>query len=261
MAFRRVSEDSPLKNVEANSVVAEKFLESYKQNMYKKLLEDNNYMPSKSFAPSSIRCKRAQWFRLRGTTPDIREPDVTLKFIADIGTHCHENIQRNLIEFLGDSWIDVESYLEENKPPYEYVLNKTQFETRVKVSNPPVSFSCDGLVKFQNKVYLLEIKTSEANSMRKLVAPKPEHLDQIKCYCTLMGVDDALVLYQDRQYGSFKCFTYHLSEMDKQEIVSTFKDVQQYVERNMVPPALPKSDKWCNSSYCKYYSTCGKWGR
>lgn len=262
MAFRKACATSPLHDVVCNSVEAEKFLNAYNSKLNSKLVEQSKgYVPSKTFAPSSLRCMRQQWFRLRGTVPDkVSEPDATLSFIADIGTHCHENIQANLSEFLGDNWLDVEQYFKSNPPKYEYELQKLGYETRVSVKNPPVKFSCDGLVQVNGKVYLLEIKTSESSSMRSLIGPKPEHMDQIACYCTLMGLEDAIVLYQSRQYGDMKCFTYHLSSMDRSRIESTFSEVQKMVSKNMIPDALPVGDKWCNSSYCKYFKSCRKWG-
>lgn len=262
MSFRRAKDVSPLKGVEYNSEDAKSFLDMYKSNMEKELVLDSDYVPSKRFAPSSIRCKRQQWFRLRGTKPDkVSDPDVTLNFIAGIGTHVHRVIQSNLSKFLGEDWIDVEQYLLENPPEYTYTLKKDGYETRVTVEDPPVRFSCDGLVRINGKVHLLEIKTSEAKSMRVLVSPKEEHLDQVKCYCTLMGLDDAVVVYQDRQYGSMKCFTYHMQDKDKQRIVDMFEEVQDRAAKNMIPESLPYGDKWCNSSYCKYYRTCKRWGR
>lgn len=262
MAFRKVKDVSPLIDVKYNTPEAGRFLNSYNNVVINSLMSKSKYTPSKSFAPSSIRCKRQQWFRLRGTAPDtVKEPDVTLNFIAGVGTYCHRSIQSMLSEYFKDSWIDVPDYLKNNPPEYKYSVVQDGFETKVTVEDPPVRFSCDGLVELDGTVYLLEIKTSEAVSMKSLVAPKPEHLDQVMCYCTLLGVNDALVLYQDRQYGSLKCFTYHVKDSDKQRIVSTFKEVQQCVENNLVPEALPVGDKWCNSSYCRYYRSCKKWGR
>lgn len=262
MAFKRLKDVTPLKSVEYNSNESKQFLEFYNSQVEQKIAKDSEYVPSKSFAPSSIRCKRHQWFRLRGTKPDaVTNPDVSLKFIADIGTHCHRRVQENLSEFLKDDWVDVEQYLIENPPQYKYSVKKDGYETRIKVEDPPVKFSCDGLIKINGVVYLLEIKTSEASSMRSLIAPKPEHLDQIKCYCALLGISDAMAMYIDRQYGDVKCFTYHMSKTDVMQIVNVFEDVQLMVERNMIPEALPYGDKWCSSSYCKYYRTCRKWGK
>lgn len=261
MSFRRVRDVSPLKEVAYNTPLAKQFLDKYKGYLSLELSKDLNYVPSRTFAPSSIRCKRQQWFRLRGTKPDVNvDPNVGLDFIASVGTHCHKRVQSQLSDMLKEDWLDVESYLSNNPPEYEYSVSSRGFETKVSVVDPPVRFAVDGLIRFDDKVHLLEIKTSEANSMRVLSSPKPEHVDQVVCYCTLLNLDDAIVLYQDRQYGSVKCFTYHVKFEDKERMKETFKDVLNHVSRNMIPEALPVGDKWCNSSYCKYFKTCRKWG-
>lgn len=262
MTFHRVRESSPLRQVSYNSPTAKSFLDKYNEQVKLLLLEDASYVPSKSFAPSSFRCKRQQWFRLRGTKPDVpASPNVSLDFAAFVGTKCHERVQETLKSMLKDKWLDVETYLQENPPKYEYTLKKRGYETKVSVVNPPVHFSCDGLVEVGGTVHLLEIKTATADSLRSLVGPKSEHLNQVLCYCTLLGLDDALVLYQDRQYGDTKCFTHHVTDTERQYVVDTFNDVLSHVESNMVPDALPKDDKWCDPSYCRYYQSCRKWGR
>lgn len=261
MSFRRMRDVSPLKEVKYNTPLAKKFLERYSDYVSVQLSDDLSYVPSKTFAPSSIRCKRQQWFRLRGTRPDVNtDPNVGLNFIASVGTHCHTRIQSQLSDMLKDDWLDVDSYLSEHDPGYKYSVSKNGFETRVSVVDPPVKFSVDGLIRFDDTVHLLEIKTSESISMRSLSIPKQEHLDQIVCYCTLLNLDDAIVLYQDRQYGSVKCFTYHVKQEDKDKMKETFVDVLDHVSRNIIPEALPVGDKWCNSSYCRYFATCRKWG-
>lgn len=261
MAFRKIQETSPLKEISYNSQESKNFLNMYTENLRESLLRDPEYIPNKSFTPSSIRCKRMNWFRLRGTKLDsVSEPDIVLKFIADIGTHCHETIQSKLKKYLKEDWLDVKDYLDSNPPSFKYELDQNGFETKIKVQDPPVRFSCDGIIRYHDKIYLLEIKTSEPKSMKSLVGPKSEHLDQVKCYCTLMGIDDAMVLYQDRQYGHMKCFTYHMKQSDKDQIVGIFEDVQNCVKKNIIPEGLPKGDKWCSPSYCPYYKKCRRWG-
>lgn len=261
MAFRSINEVSPLKDINYNSPDSKTFLEMYNDNLRDSLMPDADYIPRKAFTPSSIRCKRMNWFRLRGTKPDVStNPDVVLDFIADIGTHCHKNIQTNLKTYLGNDWLNVDEYLKENPIDREYELKENGLETKIVFNDPPVRFSCDGLIRYNDIVYLLEIKTSEANSMRHLVGPKAEHLDQILCYCTLLNIDNAMVLYQDRQYGHIKCFTHLVTPVEKQRIVNTFEEVQLCVERNIPPEKLPKGDKWCSSSYCSYYNSCKRWG-
>lgn len=263
MSFRKLSESFPEKEIFYNSKESEFFRDLYMNNRKKDLIPDEVYIPSKRFSPSSIRCNRLNWFRLRGAVPEVNtNPDVTLDFIADIGTHCHETFQKNLQRYLGDNWIDVEDYLLQYPPKFEYTLKKIGMETRVTIVDPPVGFACDGIIKLDdNKLYLLEIKTSESKSMKNLVGAKSEHIDQIICYCTLLGIDDAMIVYIDRQYGGIKCFTKHITDNEKSRILDKFEIVQAAVKSNIAPEGLPPNDKWCNPNYCNYYRLCKQWGR
>lgn len=260
MAFKKVNNTPSLNAIEYNSEEAKLFLNDYKACVEKDLLEKSEYTPSKTFAPSSIRCKRQQWFRLRGTAPDkVIKPDTTLNFIANVGTDCHKRVQQVIKEKMPDKWVNVVSYVSHNKPDFDYVLYEGEYEARIKFSNPPVNFSCDGLLNLNDTIYLLEIKTTEPTSMKSLVGIKSEHLDQVQTYCTLLNIDNAIVMYVDRLYGELKCFTYRLSDVDKRRVINTFEEVMLKVEQNIIPEGLPQGDKWCNASYCKYFKSCRRW--
>lgn len=243
-----------------NSDASCKFLSAYDAFASKKVLEEESRQPSVAFAPSSIRCKRISWFRLRGVEPEQEtDVDMSFNFTAKIGTACHRIIQEQLAEQLGDDWLDVEEYLKSMERPYKYTCDKCGMETNVIIDNPPIKFSPDGLVRFNNKIYLLEIKTSEHSSFAKLESPKPHHIDQIKCYCALLNIRDVLVLYQDRQYGNMKCYEEHISSGDLQSVWNMFSEVQEYVKSNIAPPKLPNGDKWCHPNRCRYYNKCKEW--
>ena len=243
-----------------NSDASCKFLTAYEDFATKQILEEETRQPSMTFAPSSIRCKRISWFRLRGVAPEQEvEVDRSFNFTAKIGTACHRIIQEQLAEQLGDDWLDVEEYLNSMERPYKYTCTKSGMETNVEIEEPAIKFSPDGLLRFKDKIYLLEIKTSEYGSFNELEAPKPHHIDQIKCYATLLNVKDVLVLYQDRQYGGMKCYELHISAGDMQMVWDMFKEVQDCVKNNIPPARLPKGDKWCSPSRCRYFNKCKEW--
>lgn len=247
-----------------NSATSSDFLDMYNSFVDRKIQERNEAPASKTFAPSSFRCNRLSWFRLRGTQPDhIKSVDRTLDFTAQIGTACHRIIQSNLKEALGKDWIAVKDYLTANPIPYQYKLTESEdtLETKVEILDPPIRFACDGIVRFKGKYYLLEIKTSEFSSFRELVDPKEQHVDQIKCYATLLGLSGVLVVYQDRQYGDMKCYEMTIPEYEMDSVRSRFKYVQEMVEANLAPDPLPKGDPWCTPAHCPYYEKCGQWGR
>jgi CRISPR/Cas system-associated exonuclease Cas4 (RecB family) len=243
-----------------NSITSCNFLEDYNEFVSQQILNEELRQPSMTFAPSAVRCKRISWFRLRGVAPEQEvNVDKTLNHIAQVGTACHRIIQQNLMALLGDDWLDVETYLNSQHLPYEYTCTKNETETLVVIQDPPIKFAPDGIIRYQGKTYLLEIKTSEFSSFEKLDAPKPHHIDQIKCYGTILNLHDAIVIYQDRQYGAVKCYEFHITDADMKSTWNMFKEVQECVRTNIAPPKLPKGDKWCNRAHCRYYNKCQEW--
>lgn len=243
-----------------NSATSSDFLDLYTDTVDNEIIAQNAEPKHQTFAPSAFRCPRVSWFRLRGVQPDKpAKPDRVMQFTADIGTACHELIQSRLSTALKDDWIDVGKYLEESKVQYKYELEKSGYETHIEIFDPPVRFACDGIVRWRGEYYLLEIKTSEFSSWDELTSAKPQHIDQIKFYATLLNLDKVLVMYQDRQYGEIKCYEMHISSVDKQEILNKIKYVQEMVECNLAPSKLPKDDPWCTAAHCPYYQKCKEW--
>lgn len=255
--FKVVSE---LHGSRFNTIDSCDFLDTYEQILNDNILKEEARQPSKTFAPSQLRCKRISWFRLRGVSPEVEEfADKGLNFTATIGTALHTAIQHNLSEYLEKDWIDVADYLVCKNPPYKYQCTRGDYETLVEIQNPPVKFAPDGLIRYKGKVRLLEIKSSDHTSFEKLSAPKPQHVDQVKTYATLLDLDDCLMLYVDRQYGNYKCFEVGISDDDKLNVWNTFTEVMHCVETNIAPPRLPSGDVWCNPSRCRYFYKCKEW--
>lgn len=247
-----------------NSSISSNFKDMYDNIVYQKYKESEERKPSRTFAPSSFRCDRLSFFRLRGVDPDPAvEINTSLEFSAMLGTACHEEIQKNLKNAIGDQWVDVPTFLTSahklSRDPYDYVIRKYgELETQIEFFNPPVKFSCDGIIKIGGEFYLLEIKTSEYQSFKALKEPKPQHIDQIKCYCSLLELHKALVLYQDRLYGDTKCYEITVQDYEMHEIYDRMNKILDYVDKNIAPPRLPSGDYWC--TYCKYKKRCSQWG-
>lgn len=261
MAFRQWDMNHLVK---FNSVASSELLDMYDNYLSDQLISESKELPHRTFAPSAFRCNRRSWFRLRGVEPDtVTVPDTVLNFSAEIGTACHRMIQSNLKAMLKDDWIDVMSYIynfSKTDTFYTCTHDESQLETLVITDNPPVRFACDGLIRLHDKLYLIEIKSSEYASWNELTDPKPQHIDQVKCYCTLLNLDNVLFIYVDRQYGGLKCFEIHVSDTDKAQIRSQFKYVQDMVDKNLAPEGLPVGDSWCQANYCPYYRKCKEYG-
>ena len=248
--------------IKFNSSASAEFLSFYESELNNVLKQKCSEKPHQTFAPSTIRCDRISWFRLRGVEPDTnRKPDTTLEFSAEIGTACHRMIQGILKNTA--NWLNVAEYLKEHptRYSYEFIQDEDSVETLVVVDDPPIRFACDGLIDWKGKTYLLEIKSSEFSSWNTLTKPKSQHIDQVKCYCELLGLNDVLFFYIDRQYGNVKCFEYTVTHADREIIRHTFLSVMEAVRSHIAPAPLPAGDSWCTSGHCPYFTKCGEYGR
>lgn len=262
MGFRKASSYSSFGTVRYNSPESKKFLDLIVSALSDSCSDGDANVPSRTFAPSSMRCLRYQWFRLRGTPPDKeRKKDLSLEFMAAVGTCCHERVQERLTSVDGCRWVDVEDCIESIYSESECSCEKRGYETLVHMYDPPVTFSLDGVVEMDEVTYVLEIKTCSTSSFKVLAYPKQKHISQIRCYCALLNIRNAMVVYQDRQFGSLKCFTVAFSDEDIRSVWGDFKYVQDMVRKNLAPDPLPSGDIWCSSSYCPYYKSCKMWGR
>lgn len=253
----------PLNFTTFNSATSSDFLDAYNSYVEQKIVSNAERIPSRTFTASSFRCDRWSWFRLRGSKPEITAVSADLNFTADIGTACHRIIQNNLINMLGSSWISVKYHIASIDFPYEYTLEESGdgLETLIEIKTPPIRFACDGILEFNGKRYLLEIKTSEYASWNTLSEPKPKHIDQVKCYATLLNLPHVLFVYQDRQHGGLKCFEFEVKSYEMDDVKKRFDRVLDLAKRNLAPDPLPKGDSWCHPTMCPYYKLCLEYGR
>jgi CRISPR/Cas system-associated exonuclease Cas4 (RecB family) len=247
-----------------NSAASSELLSLYQNFVVQKIIDDKKEKPEEVFRPSSFRCDRMCWFRIRGVEPDtIQNPDPVLQFKANLGTACHEVIQQNMIEVLDKNWIDPEEYLKHNPVSWkgkelQFTFERKGLETRIKVADPPFQFSCDGIIHWNDKLHLFEIKTIEFSSFEELTDPREDHIDQVKCYATLLNLSSVLFIYQERSYGGIKCYELQITDIDKKNVMEKVERIMLMKEQNLAPDKLPSGDILCSN--CQYKKKCREWG-
>ena len=244
-----------------NSAVSSELLTKYEDFLQQQVLEKLKKESSRTFAPSSFRCPRKSWFRLRGVEKDtLAHVDLTLEYTAEVGTARHVTIQSNLQAMLKDDWIDVQTYLLEHPIAYKYTCEQSGYETKITILNPPVSFACDGIIRLNGEYYLLEIKTCEKSAFDRLSGPKDVHLDQIKCYSTLLGISKVIFIYEERQFGEHKVFEASVADFEKTAILDSMQEIMLAVETHLAPAKVSGawSDYMCKN--CEYSKKCREWG-
>ena len=234
--------------------------------------------PSQSYKPSSMVCLRQMYFQVTGTNPDDSKTDYCSVGMADTGTRRHVAIQEALMQMplLGYDWqyLDVEEYLRkkwaEGKCLDIEVRGKRGVETSLRHKVLNISFMCDGIVRristgtdylfeFKNQIsfkYSHDDKDPSAATKNHIDSA---HEDQVCTYCMCLDLEDALVLYENRDNCSLECpEVYHVTQEMKQARVDKILECDSYVERQ-VPPPMHVDTKPC--SWCQYKTACKKAGR
>lgn len=244
--------------------ISESFLEDFKRSVI--LTEEKNSgLPSKTFKPSSLNCARGCYYQIMGVQPEGGSASFNLIGICNSGSDIHVRVQTAVMQMIDNGidceWIDVEQYIKENNLDYLIVREKKGTETKLYDTRygTYISFMCDGIIKYKGKYYILEIKTESDSKWYGRTDVDPKHHKQAISYSNSFKIDTVLFLYVERNLLNIKAFQFNVTDDMRNELVHFFKNVQGYVERQIVPPKskdLPTSA--CR--YCSYSVQCRKDG-
>ena len=108
-------------------------------------------------------------------------------------------------------------------------------EQSVKLPNPPISGRYDFLLKHEehNRI-LLELKSINDKGFSALIdLPKPEHLLQLQIYLNLTGIDNGVVLYENKNDQALKAFKVIRNEKTWNEVIERCIRIQSMVPLDM----------------------------
>jgi len=222
---------------------------------------------SDTFSPSSLGfCKRLVFFKRLGVEKDKR--DLTDEWtynvlgILNSGTSRHEDIQDELEEAEELGILKNLDPKEVGKEAKQQGLN-TEFlkysddgrEGKFQNDDIKIRFYPDGLINYNGKDYVVEIKTISLFGFNKIdTEPLEKHLIQGVCYSIALGIDRVIFIYEDRNFGKRKVVALEVTEEMKQQVKDRVEDIDGYVQDKIVPP---KNTDFCN--YCDWNSECKKW--
>ena len=219
-------------------------------------------LPSKTFKPSGMQCKRGCYYQIMGVQPDESKASFNMVGICNSGTDIHVRVQTAVMQMkengIDCDWVDVEEYVKSHDLDYLIVREKKGTETKLYDTRygTYISFMCDGIIRYKGKYYILEIKSESSNKWYARTDVDKKHYHQAISYSNSFKLDDVLFLYVERDLLNCKCYKFHVTDDMRKEIVDFITDVQGYVERQIAPPKddLPKNI--CN--YCGYQTQCRK---
>lgn len=216
--------------------------------------------PSQTYKPSSMNCIRNMYYQRIGVDVES-ESSAVLVGICESGTDRHERVQSAVSRMKENGieceYIDVANFIKQRELNNIDIVSKQGYETKLFHKELQMSFLCDGIIKYQGKYYILEIKTESIHKWldRKDVAD--EHKNQATAYSTSFNIDTVIFLYINRDNCDMKAFMYNVTPENKRNLVGRINECEEYVKTHTTPPKpLEITKKMCN--YCSYKRQCQK---
>lgn len=223
---------------------------------------------SNYYKPSSLHCMRNMYFTRTRAPQDPEVVEYNSTGMADTGTDRHERIQNVLLNMqkMGYDWkyLDVAEYVKQKQKfgkCKSLIVKGTQgAETHLIDTALNLSFRCDGIIRriSTNEDYLFEMKNVVSFKYNQVEnEPLEQHMNQIICYCTVLDLDKAFVLYENRDICTLECPYVEITQDMKNWLCNYIAECEGYVERMIAPP---KTDNMKNCKYCPYKGICRKVG-
>ena len=234
------------------------FLADLKRSI-EKTDEANTRAPSKSYKPSSMNCIRNMYYQVTGVTPDPASSNYCMVGICGSGTDTHARIQEAVLNMKVNGadceYIDVAEFIKIRELDHLEVISKEGSETKVYHKNLNMRFMCDGIIKYNGRYYILEIKTEVSFKWGARQGVDESHYNQGTAYSVAFGIPDVLFLYISRDVHDMKAYMFTPSDELKQNLVGTITECDGYVSRMICPPK-PQDVTKKTCQYCNYRTRC-----
>ena len=225
--------------------------------------DKNKRLPSKSYKPSSMNCIRNMFYQVVGKEPDVSGSSYLLEGICNAGTDVHERLQGYITGMQANGmpceYVDVATFVKSRKIKNLQIKSKQGMETKLFHKSLNMSFLSDGIIKYDGKYYILEIKSETASKWYNRNGVDPSHYNQATAYSVAFGLKDVIFLYVNRDMVDMKTFLFTVTDDMKQELIGKIEGCDGYVQRLVTPPK-PKDLDRKTCEYCSYKTQCRKEG-
>jgi hypothetical protein len=225
-----------------------------------KIEAENRYKPSRYLSPSSMKCIRGMFFKRMGTPIDETAVSPTLTGITQIGSFRHEVLQEYVTKMPNCVFVDIREYVKQYELPLK-IVRQDGAETLLLNEGKGIQFKCDGVIRYKNEIYILEIKTESSNKFWQRKGVDSAHYTQAAVYSMLLQIDKVLFVYESRDTTDRKAYIHTPPAHMKTGVVSMIESLEKYEKAYMIPEKpsdLEISKKDCE--YCNYRNLCRQVG-
>ena len=216
--------------------------------------------PSKTYKPSSMNCMRASYYQIKGVEPDPAKTSYTLVGICNSGTDIHVRVQQAISDMKNNKinceFIDVADFVKQRELSNLEVVGKSGEETKLHDTKLNINFLSDGIVKYNNSYYIVEIKTENSFKWSNRMGVDPSHYQQATAYSLEFGLKNVLFIYVNRDNLDMKCYLFEVTGEMIQDLLGYIENCNNYLASNQLPPKETLSKKAC--TYCMYRERCEK---
>lgn len=227
--------------------------------------DKNKREPSKTYKPSGMNCMRQSYYQIVGKPQDDTSSNYTSIGICNSGTDTHERIQKAVAGMKANGfdceYVDVAKFIKTRSPHLDHleVVERKGMETKLFHKNLNISFMCDGIIKYKDHYYILELKTETVNKWFARKGVDESHYNQAIAYSLSFDIDEVIFVYISRDTLDMKSFMFNVTDEMKQDLVGYIQLCDEFIQKNKVPPKSENTPKkTCN--YCKYKTQCRKDG-
>lgn len=216
--------------------------------------------PSQTYKPSSLHCIRNMYYQVIGAEAKGERASCELVGICQSGSDRHERLQR-AVQSMKDNNIDCEycdvaEYVKTHNLTSDIdIVSKQGMETKLYHKTLNMSFLCDGIIRYNGKYYILEIKTETSNKFWDRKDVNPDHVLQGTAYSLAFGIDQVLFLYECRDNCSKKAFMLNVTDEMREALKNKIFSCNMYV-RSETPPPKPDDISKGACAYCGYSEVC-----
>ena len=225
--------------------------------------EHGRRMPSQTYKPSGMNCIRQSYYQITGKEPDKHGSSYTLVGICNSGTDIHERVQKAVAGMKANGfdceYVDVAKFVKDRKLDYLDIVSQQGMETKLYHKTLNISFLCDGIIKYRNHYYILELKTETVNKWYSRKGVDASHYNQATAYSLAFGLDEVLFVYISRDTLDMKSFMFPVTDEMRHDLVGYIESCDRYVHELKVPPK-PQDVARKTCEYCDYKTHCRRDG-
>ena len=255
-----MSRKSLINMIKAGEDVSQSFLAELSYTITN---NQEEYIPSKTLKPSSIKCPRCAVMQVLGYKQDEEQRTESSIGITECGSWLHTQIQQYCTKMQNFEYVNVGDYVREKHLPLEIVkeqdIENGEYETKLYSNQYMMSFLCDGIIKHKKsgKYFILEIKSIGNQGMYRLEEVPEQYKDQAISYSQLLEIPDVIFLFVNRDIYNKKSFLYTPSRKEIRHWQQKIADCLMCINLRVLPDIPPFADnKFCR--YCNYKEACGR---